>query len=207
MKRYIQRYGAADRANHWVVAILFVILSLTGLAFFHPSFFFLTNVLGGPVWARILHPFLGIVMVVSFIGLARRVWRENFIKPVDIQWLKMIDEVINNGDGPDKLPIGKYNAGQKLMFWTMVGSVIVLLLSGFVIWRAYFAAYFPIPVIRLAMLAHMLAGFTGIVALIVHIYAAIWVKGTLRAMTRGTVDANWAKHHHPEWYKEQTGAK
>lgn len=207
MKRYIQRYGASDRANHWVVAILFVILSLTGLAFFHPAFFFLSNVLGGPVWARILHPFLGIVMVISFIGLARRVWRENFIKPVDIQWLKMIDEVINNGDGPDKLPIGKYNAGQKLMFWTMVGSVIVLLLSGFVIWRAYFAAYFPIPVIRLAMLAHMLAGFTGIVALIVHIYAAIWVKGTLRAMTRGTVDANWAKHHHPEWYKEQTGAK
>lgn len=207
MKRYIQRYGASDRANHWVVAILFVILSLTGLAFFHPAFFFLSNVLGGPVWARILHPFLGIVMVISFIGLARRVWRENFIKPVDIQWLKMINEVINNGDGPDKLPIGKYNAGQKLMFWTMVGSVIVLLLSGLVIWRAYFAAYFPIPVIRLAMLAHMLAGFTGIVALIVHVYAAIWVKGTLRAMTRGTVDANWAKHHHPEWYKEQTGAK
>ncbi len=207
MKRYIQRYGASDRANHWVVAILFVILSLTGLAFFHPSFFFLSNVLGGPVWARILHPFLGIVMALSFVGLARRVWRENFIKPVDIQWLKMIDEVINNGDGPDKLPIGKYNAGQKLMFWTMVGSVILLLLSGFVIWRAYFAAYFPIPVIRIAMLVHMLAGFTGIIALIVHVYAAIWVKGTLRAMTRGTVDANWAKHHHPEWHKEQTEAK
>ena len=207
MKRYIQRYGASDRANHWVVAILFVILSLTGLAFFHPSFFFLTNVLGGPVWSRILHPFLGIVMAISFVGLARRVWHANFIKPVDIQWLKMIDEVINNGDGPDKLPIGKYNAGQKLMFWTMVGSVALLLLSGFVIWRAYFAAYFPIPVIRFAMLVHMLAGFTGIVALIVHVYAAIWVKGTLRAMTRGTVDANWAKHHHPEWYKEQTGAK
>ena len=207
MKRYIQRYAASDRANHWVVAILFVILSLTGLAFFHPSFFFLSNVLGGPVWSRILHPFLGIVMAISFVGLARRVWRENFIKPVDIEWLKRIEEVINNGDGPDKLPIGKYNAGQKLMFWTMVGSVILLLLSGIVIWRAYFAAYFPIPVIRIAMVVHMLAGFTGIVALIVHVYAAIWVKGTLRAMTRGTVDANWAKHHHPEWYKEQTGTK
>ena len=207
MKRYIQRYAASDRANHWVVAILFVILSLTGLAFFHPSFFFLSNVLGGPVWSRILHPFLGIVMAISFVGLARRVWRENFIKPVDIEWLKRIEEVINNGHGPDKLAIGKYNAGQKLMFWTMVGSVILLLLSGIVIWRAYFAAYFPIPVIRIAMVVHMLAGFTGIVALIVHVYAAIWVKGTLRAMTRGTVDANWAKHHHPEWYKEQTGTK
>jgi formate dehydrogenase subunit gamma len=207
MKQYIQRYGASDRANHWVVAILFVILSLTGLAFFHPSYFFLTNVLGGPVWARILHPFLGIVMAISFVFLARRVWRENFIKPVDLQWLKMIDEVINNGDGPDKLPIGKYNAGQKLMFWTMVGSVIALVLSGIVIWRSYFAEFFPIPVIRVAMVIHMLAGFTGILALIIHVYAAIWVKGTLRAMTRGSVEANWAKHHHPEWYKEQTRAK
>ena len=53
--KYVQRYGVSDRANHWVVAILFVILSLTGLAFFHPAFFFLSNVLGGPVWSRILH--------------------------------------------------------------------------------------------------------------------------------------------------------
>ncbi len=83
MKKYIQRYGASDRANHWVVAILFVILSLTGLAFFHPSFFFLTNVLGGPVWSRILHPFLGLVLAISFVFLARRGRHENFIKPVD----------------------------------------------------------------------------------------------------------------------------
>ncbi len=205
--KYVQRYGVSDRANHWVVAILFVILSLTGLAFCHPALFFLSDVLDGPVWSRLLHPFLGLVMAVSFVFLARRVWHDNFIKPVDIEWLKMIEEVINNGDGPDKLPIGKYNAGQKLMFWTMIGSVAALVLSGIVIWRAYFAMYFPIPVIRFAMVIHMLAGFTGITALIVHVYAAIWVKGTIRAMTRGNVDANWAKHHHPEWYKEQTGAK
>ena len=73
-----------------------VLLGLTGLAFFHPAFFFFSNVLGGPVWSRILHPFLGIVMAISFVGLARRVWHENFIKPVDIEWLKRIKEVINN---------------------------------------------------------------------------------------------------------------
>ncbi len=207
MKKYIQRYGTSDRVNHWIVALCFVLLGLTGLAFFHPAFFFMSNVLGGPVWSRILHPFLGLVMAISFVGLARRVWHENFIKPVDIEWLKRIKEVINNEDGPDSLPIGKYNAGQKLMFWTMVGSVALLLISGIVIWRSYFATYFPIPVIRFAMVIHMLAGFTGIVALIVHVYAAIWVKGTIRAMTRGTVEEAWAKHHHPEWFKEQTGAK
>ena len=207
MKKYIQRYGTSDRVNHWVVALCFVLLGLTGLAFFHPAFFFFSNVLGGPVWSRILHPFLGIVMAISFVGLARRVWHENLIKPVDIEWLKRIKEVINNEDGPDSLPIGKYNAGQKLMFWTMVGSVALLLISGIVIWRSYFAIYFPIPLIRFAMVIHMLAGFTGIVALIVHVYAAIGVKGTIRAMTRGTVEEAWAKHHHPEWFKEQTGAK
>ncbi|MFT5962425.1 MAG: formate dehydrogenase subunit gamma [Burkholderiaceae bacterium] len=118
-----------------------------------------------------------------------------------------MDEVINNGDGPDKLPIGKYNAGQKLMFWSMVWSVGFLLVSGIVIWRAWFAGYFPVVVVRWGAVIHMLAAFIGIVSLIVHVYAAIWVKGTLRAMTRGNVDAAWAKHHHPEWYREMTQEK
>lgn len=207
MVKYIHRYATSDRVNHWIVAICFVLLSLSGLAFFHPSYFFLSNILGGPVWARILHPFMGIVLFLSFVGLSLRVWKENKFKPVDVEWLKRIDEVINNGDGPDKLPIGKYNAGQKLMFWSMVWSVAFLLVSGIVIWRAWFAEYFPIVVVRLGVVIHMLAAFIGIVSLIVHVYAAIWVKGTLRAMTRGNVDAAWAKHHHPEWYREMTKEK
>ena len=207
MRKYIHRYATSDRVNHWIVAMCFVVLSLSGLAFFHPSFFFLSNVLGGPVWSRILHPFLGILLFLTFVGLSLRVWKENKFKPVDIEWLKRIDEVINNGDGPDQLPIGKYNAGQKLMFWSMVGSVVLLLISGIVIWRSYFAGFFPIPVVRLAFVIHMVAAVIGIIALIVHVYAAIWIKGTLRAMTRGNVDAAWARHHHPEWYREMTKEK
>ena len=207
MHKYVDRYVTSDRVNHWVVAMCFVILSLSGLAFFHPSFFFLSSVLGGPVWSRILHPFLGILLFLTFVGLALRVWKENKFKAVDVEWLKRIDEVINNGDGPDKLPIGKYNAGQKLMFWSMVGSVTLLLITGIVIWRSYFAGFFPIVVVRLAFVIHMLAAVIGIISLIVHVYAAIWIKGTLRAMTRGNVDAAWAKHHHPEWYREMTKEK
>ncbi|MEB0136807.1 formate dehydrogenase subunit gamma [Actimicrobium sp. CCC2.4] len=207
MVKYIHRYATSDRVNHWIVAMCFIVLSLSGLAFFHPSYFFLSSVLGGPVWARILHPFIGIVLSLTFVGLSLRVWKDNRFKAVDIEWLKRIDEVINNGDGPDKLPIGKYNAGQKLMFWSMVWSVGFLLVSGIVIWRAWFAGYFPIGVVRWGAVIHMLAAFIGIVSLIVHVYAAIWVKGTLRAMTRGNVDAAWAKHHHPEWYREMTQEK
>ena len=134
-------------------------------------------------------------------------WTDNYFKPVDKEWLKRIDEVINNGHGPDQLPIGKYNAGQKLMFWTMVGAVAVLLLTGIVIWRAYFAGFFPIVIVRSAMVLHMLFAFIGIIALITHVYAAIWIKGTIRAMTRGNVEAAWAKQHHPEWYREMTKEK
>jgi len=98
--RYLRRYEDRDRMNHWFIALMFVLAGLSGLAFFHPSLYFFSALFGGGVWARILHPFLGIVMAISFVGLARRVWHENFIKPVDIEWLKRIKEVINNEDGP-----------------------------------------------------------------------------------------------------------
>ena len=93
------------------------------------------------------------------------------------------------------------------MFWSMIGSVALLLVTGIVIWRAYFAEFFPITIIRSAMVLHMLAAFIGIISLITHVYAAIWIKGTVRAMTRGTVDADWAKQHHPEWHRKMTKEK
>jgi formate dehydrogenase subunit gamma len=55
-----------------------------------------------------------------------------------------------------------------------------------------------------AILLHSVAGFVAVLALIVHIYAAYWVRGSIPAMTRGTVTQTWAKHHHPGWYREVT---
>jgi formate dehydrogenase subunit gamma len=52
----IPRYTTPERVNHWTVAICFVLLALSGLAFFHPAFFFLTGLFGGGPWTRILHP-------------------------------------------------------------------------------------------------------------------------------------------------------
>ena len=79
-----------------------------------------------------------------------------------------------------------------------------LLLSGIVIWRAYFSAYFPIGVIRLRVAAPRFVRFVLICAIIVHIYAAIWIKGSIRAMTRGTVTPGWAWKHHRAWFREVT---
>jgi formate dehydrogenase subunit gamma len=197
----IVRYTVNERTNHWITAITFLLLALSGLALFHPSMFWLTAIFGGGQWTRILHPFVGVVMFVSFLIVALRFWHHNVLDSSDIQWLKQIDDVLAKRE--DKLPeIGRYNAGQKLLFFVMVACMILLLLSGIVIWRRYFSFYFPITLIRLAAVIHAATAFVLIVGIIVHIYAALWVKGSIRAMTRGTVTLGWARKHHPRWFRE-----
>src|SRR5438445_754794 len=199
----IERYKPADRANHWLTAITMILLTLSGLALFHPALFWLTNLFGGGPWTRILHPFIGLVMVIAFGFLGAKLWRENLMQPRDWQWLRQIKDVVNNRE--DALPeVGKYNAGQKLLFYTIVLCLAGLLLSGIVMWRAYFSLYFPIGIIRFASLLHAFCGFVLICSIIVHIYAAIWVKGSVRAMTRGTVSDGWAWKHHRLWFREMT---
>ena len=201
----IRRYDANERLVHWIVAILFILLAASGLAFFHPAFWFLSVLLGGGTWARILHPFIGVLMFAFFFVMAMKYWNDNKIQPYDREWGKRLSDVINNRD--DNLPpIDKYNVGQKQLFWTMVVTMVLLIVSGIMMWRPYFAGAFPIPLIRIAAVVHMLSAFVLIVGIIVHVYAALfWVRGSLRAMTRGTVSRAWAKHHHPLWYRRMTG--
>lgn len=197
----IQRYTANERSNHWITAITFVLLALSGLAMFHPAMFWLSALFGGGQWTRILHPFVGVVMFISFMILVLRFWHHNYLDSADRQWLKQMGDVLNNRE--DKLPeIGRYNAGQKLLFFVMVVCLVLLLLSGIVIWRRYFSLYFPITLIRVAADVHAGAAFVLIVGIVVHIYAALWVKGSIRAMTRGYVTWGWAKKHHPRWFRE-----
>jgi formate dehydrogenase subunit gamma len=202
--RLIVRYTPNERTNHWITAITFVLLALSGLAMFHPSMSFLYAVLGGGQWTRILHPFIGCVMFISFMILALRFWHHNYLDKSDVQWMKQMNDVLANRE--DRLPeIGKYNAGQKLLFFTLVVCLVLLLLSGIVIWRRYFAFYFPITVIRIASVVHAATAFVLIVSIIIHIYAGLWVKGSIGAMTRGTVTYGWARKHHPRWFRDVIG--
>ena len=196
----VRRYATGTRINHWIGAISFVLLALSGLALFHPALFWLTGLFGGGTWTRILHPFIGIVMVIAFALLAAKMWRDNFLDDSDRVWLRSVKDVVNNRE--ENLPdVGRYNAGQKLVFLVTVACLIGLLLSGIVIWRAYFAMYFPIGVIRLASVVHAISALVLICTIIAHIYAAIWVKGSVHAMTRGTVTPGWAWKHHRAWFR------
>ena len=103
----------------------------------------------------------------------------------------------------DLLPeVGKYNAGQKVVFWSMSILIIVLICSGLLIWDQYFAQYSTVETKRFAVLIHALAAVTIICVWIVHVYAAIWVRGTISAMTRGQVTGGWAWRHHRKWLRD-----
>lgn len=198
--RYVERYDASQRFNHWMVAISFVLAGLSGLALFHPSMFWLSVLFGGGTWDRVLHPFIAVFMVVFFVWLAIRFWAHNQWTDEDSRWLRQIDDVIANRE--DRVaPVGRYNAGQKLVYWIMLVAIALLLVTGIVIWQPYFAPVFPLGLRRFAGALHAFSAFIALVTLIIHIYAGIWVKGSVRAMTRGTVSEAWARKHHPQWYR------
>jgi formate dehydrogenase subunit gamma len=198
----LPRYNAQERANHWVVGISFILLALSGLAFFHPAFYPLTQLFGGGVWARILHPFIGVLMTVSFVKLFFRFKDMNRMTATDKEWLNRVGEMVN-GDDHNMPEQGKYNGGQKMMFWTMAICTALLFVSGILLWRAYFG--FPVDIVRLGAVVHAALAAIMIGMIMVHVYAAIWVKGTIRAMWYGTVTRAWAKQHHRAWYRQVTG--
>lgn len=204
--KYLARYDTGTRTKHWTMAVLFILAGLSGLAFFHPAFFFLTGLFGGGSWTRILHPFLGVGAVAVFAFIYFKLKAHNRWEPVDSEWLSKSGEMIK-GNKAAMPPVGRYNAGQKLVFWVMAIGLVVLFVTGITFWQPYFRGFFPIGVIRVAVVLHAASAVAVILALITHIYATIWVRGTLRAMTRGTVTEAWAKQNHPLWHKEMTRAR
>ena len=201
-KLQLQRYSAGQRSNHWAVVTCFVLAAVSGFALFHPALFWLTALVGGPQWARILHPYLGALMALSFIGLFFRFKHLNKMTPADKEWLAKAKNMVdgNDHDMPEQ---GKYNGGQKVMFWALAVCMLLMTVSGIFIWRAWFG--FDITLVRMGAVVHAAAGAVMIGMIMVHVYAAIWVKGTIRAMWYGTVTRAWAKQHHRGWYRQVTG--
>jgi formate dehydrogenase subunit gamma len=198
----IQRYSRNERTHHWIAALTFILAALSGLALFHPSLFWLGNLFGGGPWTRILHPFIGVVMFAAFLWLMVHFWHDNKMERRDWQWLKQWRDVVNKRE--DRLPeVGRYNGGQKLVFWLTVICIITLFVTGILFWRPWFADYFPITLVRLASLLHSAVAAILVIVIIVHVYAGIWVKGSIRAMTQGFVSVRWAAKHHRGWLREK----
>ena len=202
----VDRYTVGARINHWITAVSLVLLALSGLALYTPALYFLTGLFGGGQLTRIIHPWIGVVLFLSFTGLFFRFFRLNLWERTDSVWMSRMRDVLANEE--DKLPeVGKYNAGQKMVFWSMSLFILVLITSGVVIWDQYFGSYFTIEQKRIAVLIHSATAIVAICVWIVHVYAAIWVRGTIGAMTRGKVTGGWAWRHHRRWLKDLVTGK
>jgi formate dehydrogenase subunit gamma len=196
----IIRYSAASRINHWITGICFTLLVLSGLSMFHPMLFWLSSLFGGGQWTRAAHPWIGCILFVSYMGLIVQFWRDELPSRDDVNWIRAFDRVIVNDE--DNVPeVPRFNAGQKFVFWAMALLVPVLLFSGLVIWEVYFSTYTTIPQQRAALLVHSLAAVGAIIVWITHVYAGIWIRGSMRAMLHGWVTPGWAYRHHRKWLR------
>ncbi|ADC89594.1 formate dehydrogenase, gamma subunit [Thermocrinis albus DSM 14484] len=195
----IERFSRWDRLLHWIVAISFLYLFLSGLGIYSPRFHWLLWILGGGEFAAWLHRWVGIVYSVGVLLMFLR-WAKDFmLAGDDIRWLKGVKYYIRGEE--EKLPeVGKYNAGQKLFGWVVFVGTLVFLLSGIVMW---FPGSFPSYVVRVAIVLHDVAFIIVGAGFIVHVYmGTIGVPGSLSGMITGKVSALWAMYHHPKWFKE-----
>jgi formate dehydrogenase subunit gamma len=169
----------------------------------------LSGLFGGGATVRWLHPWIGVVLVVAFIGLFVRFFVQNLPEHTDWVWLARIRHVLKGRD--EYLPeVGKYNAGQKFVFWSQSVLVAVLFITGLGLWEpglAYVEGLFgfkaTIDQLRMAALIHSSAAVLAITIWVLHVYAAIWVRGTISAMTRGFVTGGWGWRHHRKWLRKE----
>jgi formate dehydrogenase beta subunit/formate dehydrogenase gamma subunit len=202
--REIVRYTVFERALHWTVALTFLYLAFTGIGLFTPKLDWMLAVFGGGQVVRAWHPVVGAVFVGAVLVQFAKWFKDLRITPDDRVWLRRMRDYLAGRD-QHVPPSGRFNAGQKLLFWTQVVLGLVLLASGIPIW---FPEEFSRPLRLWAIVVHSAAGVAAMLSLVAHIYmATIVTEGALRAMTEGRVSEDWARHHHGKWADETLGPK
>jgi formate dehydrogenase subunit gamma len=198
----IQRYTLFDRILHWLIALTFIYLLLSGLALGYPRMAWLYDVLGGGQTVRWLHPVIGAVMTVAVLVMFFAWVRDMVFDRTDRRWLRSLREYVRTGhSGVD---VGRFNAGQKGYFWFAVLTTILLLITGIPLW---FPDSFAAGLLRASRFAHHVVFLAAVAGFIVHVYmSTVMLPGTMSSMTSGNVTRRWAAFHHPAWFRRTTRA-
>jgi formate dehydrogenase subunit gamma len=200
--RTILRFGALERVNHWMVASSFIVLALSGLNLTFGRW--LLRPLIGPEaftavsqWGKVAHNFLAFPFTLGIVVMLLLWVRDNIPNRVDLAWVKA-----GGGFFGGHPQAGRFNAGQKLVFWiTVLGGGLVAA-SGYVL-------IFPFTVTdvagqQLSHMVHSILSVLMIAAMLAHIYiGSLGMEGAYDAMGSGRVDYNWAKEHHALWVEEE----
>lgn len=203
----VQRYTFAERAYHWINAIAYTYLMLTGLAIFTPLAYWLAYVLGGPATIRYWHPWIGLIYLATVFWM-HRMWKRDMQKiPEDERWSKNIRAYAENRDELMP-PQGRFNAGQKQFWWVMLYCTFILLITGIIMWIPEKMPRELHWVLPITVFIHSATALITIAAFIIHVYMSVWVTpGSVKAMVEGHVSTNWARTHHRLWYEKITGRR
>lgn len=208
--RFIQRFSDLDRVVHWTMGLSFVTLGITGLIITFGKYILLPAVgytlfSWVAILAKNLHNFVAPLFLLSLPVFIVLFIRDNLPKLHDIQWLLKFGGMLSKSGG--HIPSGRFNAGEKALFWGLVcGLSVLLCISGVVL-------LFPNydqgrSVMQMANTAHAVFALLAIAMACFHIYlGTIGMKGAYDAMRTGYVDETWAKEHHQIWYEEVKAGK
>ena len=199
MTSTIIRFTFSERLVHWLVAGTFAYTALTGLSLWSPHLFWLAFVFGGGTTIRAWHPWGGLTFLVIFGVMFVRWAGQMRMDADDKKWLRLAHRYAAHDY--DALPeAGRFNGGQKSLFWLQAVNGVLLLLSGVVLW---WPETMPRLVREAAVLIHPIAAIVAIGGLIVHVYmGTAATPGAFRGMTQGWVKTAWAASHHPKWYRD-----
>jgi len=204
--RTIRRFNAIERFAHWTLAFTFIVLALSGLNLIIGKSVILPLLGEGAfgtlsAWGKIAHNYLAWPFMVS-LALILVLWVvHNIPNKLDVEWLKQGGGLLKKGVHP---PAKKFNAGQKVIFWSVIVGGAALSYTGFMLLFPSIAGSFTDWQFYQLIHALVAAGLSAIV--IAHIYiGSVGMEGAFDAMGSGEVDENWAKEHHSLWVEEVKG--
>jgi formate dehydrogenase subunit gamma len=206
--RMIERFNAVERVSHWVMAISFVFLALSGIVILFGKHIVLpwlgyTGFSWLTVVSKNIHNFVGPLFIFSLVVMFLIYVKDNIYRSYDWKWLAKAGGML----GGEELPSGRFNAGEKVWFWmgmVVLGSVVSVtgLILDFPNWNQGREAMQQANVIHGIAAVLFIAGSFG------HIYlGTVGMEGTYRAMRDGYVDETWARQHHALWYEEVKAGK
>jgi len=204
--RLVQRFNMAERTIHWFTASSFIVLALTGLNVTFGRYILLP--LLGPgafstisLWFKYAHNYVAFAFMLGLV-LTFVIWiAHNIPNRYDVQWLAAGGGLFSRGVHP---PSRKFNAGQKLVFWSVIIGGVILSVSG--IHMLFPFQFGDIHTQQLMTVLHSVFALILIAVVIAHIYiGTLGMEGAWDAMGRGEVDENWAREHHSVWYAELKG--
>jgi formate dehydrogenase subunit gamma len=201
--RTVVRFNAFERFVHWMTAVCFIVLAISGLNITFGKDLLLPLIgpeafTGWSQWAKYAHNYLSFPFTIGVVLIFLMWIGGNFPSRVDVEWLKEGGGIVGHGHPPAK----RFNAGQKMIYWIVVLGGGAVAITGYLLMFPFWGT--SIVGMQTAAVIHGIVGVLFVAAMLGHIYiGTIGMEGAFEAMGTGTVDENWAKQHHSLWLEEE----